>query len=150
MTKGLGLASVLPLLFPFTLHLLLPDFTRLPHSDADVAQYQPIFVADDDASEVDMPVGAETKVDEPVLSFPRKMELAKPLIMRYMLWLFLVYVFEYIINSVRGLRGAGALSRELMWFGDRASRRSSHSTCRPPGRGPRSFTIRATFTRSGR
>ncbi len=98
-TKGLGLASVLPLCFPLALHLILPPFSRLPRGD-DLAHYEPIFVTDDDASEVSIPMEGPTKVDDKPLSLQEKIELAKPLLMKYMLWLFLVYVFEYVINSV--------------------------------------------------
>jgi battenin len=98
-TKGLGLSSVLPLCFPLAFHVVLPPFSRLPRGN-DLANYEPIFVADDDASEISIPLEVPTKVDQKALSSRQKIELVKPLLLRYMLWLFLVYVFEYVINSV--------------------------------------------------
>lgn len=101
-TKGLGIASFLPLCFPLVLRFLLPPFARVGHI-REISSYAPIFAADDDASEVDFPAEAPRKVDLPIhtgLTFADKFELVKPLVFKYMLWLFLVYVFEYIINTV--------------------------------------------------
>jgi battenin len=105
---GLGLASILPLGFPAVLNLLLPPFESLGKLEVD--HYEPIFAADDDASEVSIPQESEDygahnsrKLDLPtevILTTQEKIELVKPLVMRYMFWLFAVYVFEYVINSV--------------------------------------------------
>ena len=105
---GLGLASILPLGFPAVLNLLLPPFESLGKLEVD--HYEPIFAADDDASEVSFPAYSEDqenhsarKVDLPdeiILTTQEKIELVKPLVFRYMFWLFAVYVFEYVINSV--------------------------------------------------
>ena len=105
---GLGLASILPLGFPAVLNILLPPFESLGKLEVD--HYEPIFAADDDASEVSIPRESEDygshhprKLDLPnevILTTQEKIELVKPLVMRYMFWLFAVYVFEYVINSV--------------------------------------------------
>jgi battenin len=108
---GLGLSSILPLGFPAVLNLLMPDTTIMGHHEVD--SYQPIFATDDDVSEVSIPgedeeetygrASMSRKVDLPteiILTTREKIELVKPLVMRYMFWLFAVYVFEYVINSV--------------------------------------------------
>jgi len=106
---GLGLASILPIGFPAVLNLLLPPFESLGKLEVD--HYEPIFAADDDASEVSIPRQSEEygseyhprKLDLPtevILTTQEKIELVKPLVMRYMFWIFAVYVFEYVINTV--------------------------------------------------
>lgn len=84
-TEGLGIASFLPLAFPIVLRFVLP-----------AEGYQPILV-NDDRDEDDQHATAVDK-DEP-LEFADKLALAKPLVARYMLPLFCVYVAEYVINS---------------------------------------------------
>lgn len=111
---GLGLSSILPLGFPAVLHLVLPNLSLLGRPETD--HYEPIFAADDDASEVSFPGddGMSASHDgtsarkvvlhgEVVLTTKEKLALVKPLVFRYMFWLFAVYVFEYTINSVSQL-----------------------------------------------
>ncbi|KAJ9098490.1 hypothetical protein QFC19_006357 [Naganishia cerealis] len=113
--RGIAIASVLPFAFPLVFFFLLPEFHRLDgHSVLEddcthgtIAQ-QPIFAADDDddlsihtefdghARKVILPSAA---VYEVVLSTQEKIELVKPLVLKFMLPLFLVYAFEYIINT---------------------------------------------------
>jgi battenin len=111
---GLGLASFLPFAFPAVFFFLLPRFPRSDGHSVIDDEYatpaihgssggQPIFAVDDDdvreddqhARKVAVPMSGEV-----VLSMQEKADLVKPMVLKYMLPLFLVYAFEYIINAV--------------------------------------------------
>ena len=113
--RGLGLASFLPFAFPAVFWLLLPRFppSGEDHMDGVYAEHgqaqgQPIFAVDeDDASRHSEEGHGARKVfisqaprAQVVLTAQEKIALAKPMILRYMLPLFLVFAFEYIINAV--------------------------------------------------
>lgn len=114
---GLGLASFLPFAFPAVYFLLLPRFPRsdgqgvIDDEHAAPGMYRstghdPIFAVDEDDLSVDEAAQHARKVavafpSEVVLTMQEKTELVKPMVLRYMLPLFLVYAFEYIINAVR-------------------------------------------------
>ncbi|KAK1236249.1 battenin CLN3 protein [Marasmius sp. AFHP31] len=100
---GVGLSSVLPLVIPLTFFLLLPPndaflYTALPANEAaSTMPYTPLATNDDDeAEEGHLP--AEFKA-APALSISDKWRLVKPLLAKYMLPLFCVYLFEYTINQ---------------------------------------------------
>lgn len=100
---GLGISSVLPLFFPATYYYLLPDWSQLQQS-----VYQPLATGEEEPlvggeaalpptiSRVDSQIGKGPKV---YLTPAEKFALLKPLVLRYMLPLCLVYIEEYIINS---------------------------------------------------
>ncbi|GBE89783.1 batten's disease protein Cln3 [Sparassis latifolia] len=105
---GVGLSSVLPLAIPLAYFLLLPRssaFSSMNSSSYEepapsVIPYAALSTTDDE----DGPLPSEPEVDvehkRPVgLSASDKWRLAKPLLTRYMLPLFCVYLFEYIINQ---------------------------------------------------
>ncbi len=107
---GLAISSLLPLGFPVVWYYLLPSVMEFGFGfDGEGAGYDPVFVVDDDASEISMPVDTPRKVGSGmgsgsgmtsvVLTWKKKVDLVKPLVLRYMVWVFLVYAFEYTINS---------------------------------------------------
>lgn len=88
-TEGLGIASFLPLAFPVVLRFVLPD-----------EGYQPILVNDDERDDDESEDGDGPRMGkDEALELSDKLALAKPLVVRYMLPLFCVYVAEYVINS---------------------------------------------------
>lgn len=103
---GLGISSILPLFFPATYIYILPPRGSLA---APTAAYQPLPTSLGDP--IDSPtlaisatpiIGPETlngKASQLRLSTQEKLELLRPLLLRYMLPLCLVYVEEYVINS---------------------------------------------------
>jgi battenin len=116
---GLGLASFLPFAFPAVFFLLLPRLTRADGQeigeDGDsIAGFhgttsgQPIFAVDEDDVSVHSDAGhgarkvfiSQTASVQVILTTQEKIALVKPMLLPYMLPLFLVYVFEYIINAV--------------------------------------------------
>jgi battenin len=125
-STGLGIASFLPFAFPAVFFLLLPRVHRADgHKIIDdgytspgthsSSGFQPIFVAEDDDVSVHQDDHHSRKValtiplGEVVLTTREKIALAKPMVLRYMVPLFLVYAFEYIINAVSrlSLHGTG-------------------------------------------
>jgi battenin len=116
---GLGLASFLPFAFPAVFFLLHPRFTRADGhgmvEDGDSiagvhgrTSRQPIFAVDEDDVSVHSDAGhgarkvfiAQTPSVQVTLTTQEKIALVKPMLLPYMLPLFLVFVFEYIINAV--------------------------------------------------
>ncbi|KAF5348848.1 hypothetical protein D9756_009800 [Leucocoprinus leucothites] len=109
---GVGISSVMPLVIPLTYFFLLPHNTAFlfSHSPAsyedqispsDVVSglpYTPLATNEDDIREEEgtLAPGPKRKV---ALSLDDKWRLVKPLLMRYMLPLFSVYLFEYTINQ---------------------------------------------------
>ncbi|KAK0451843.1 batten's disease protein Cln3 [Armillaria borealis] len=104
---GVGLSSVLPFVIPLTFYFLLPPNSAfLPSSSYDdddssypitsTLPYTPL-PTDDDVAEEEGSVPAGPK--RVFLSPNDKLQLVKPLLMKYMLPLFCVYLFEYTINQ---------------------------------------------------
>ncbi|KAG7095616.1 hypothetical protein E1B28_006341 [Marasmius oreades] len=99
---GVGLSSVLPLIIPLTYFLLLPPnsaflYTSLP-TDEDVSSslpYTPLATTTDEDDPDEVRLGKATST----LSPSDKWRLVKPLLAKYMLPLFCVYLFEYTINQ---------------------------------------------------
>ncbi|WVQ90242.1 protein BTN1 [Cryptococcus gattii] len=119
---GLGLSSLLPLFFPITYKYILPHFSHLetfpipstyqplPTSSllSDNANFRSPAILTSVPSSEDRNRDGEEEMDggktlEGVgalrLTTQEKMELLRPLVVRYMLPLCAVYVEEYIINS---------------------------------------------------
>ncbi|GAA6001776.1 amino acid transporter YHC3 [Rhodotorula paludigena] len=113
---GLGLCSFLPLCMALTYFLLLPRLSEFasqsPFSTrTSSATYSPLprgesLFSDDDEDGVIAAATAENEVlaaqlerKLPSLTTREKLELARPLVRRYMLPLFFVYLAEYTINS---------------------------------------------------
>ncbi|KAK1922619.1 protein BTN1 [Papiliotrema laurentii] len=106
---GLGLSSILPLFFPLTYFVLLPPFASLAIATAGSASYAPlptdagIAPSAVDPTSVTLSLGLEHEErDKPIeihLTTEEKLALVKPLVLRFMLPLFAVYVEEYVINS---------------------------------------------------
>ncbi|BGO97358.1 battenin CLN3 protein [Rhodotorula toruloides] len=109
---GLLICSVLPLAMSATYFLLLPPLTAFrshsPFSVTPSAQTYSALPADsspdsdsaDDEEELDeqhLKESVEKRL--PALTTGEKIELARPLVRRYMVPLFLVYLAEYTINS---------------------------------------------------
>jgi len=102
---GVGLSSVLPLTIPLAYFLLLPDpssFTGADiYEDSDdtsgqtsALPYAPLPTSEDE--QLTLLSGSEKSV---ALSAGDKWYLVKPMLVRYMLPLFCVYLFEYTINQ---------------------------------------------------
>jgi battenin len=107
---GVGLSSILPLVIPVTYFFLLPPSSAflysLPNSTYEEISdpvpttslpYAPLATTEDESEEE---VGFPSRPKRGVaLSAGDKWRLVKPLLMKYMLPLFLVYMFEYTINQ---------------------------------------------------
>jgi len=106
---GVGLSSVLPLVIPLAYFFLLPHSSALlyslPHEDfsnppmlTTSRPYTPLATEEDEVGEEEgsHPSGPRRGV---ALSAGDKWRIVKPLLMRYMLPLFFVYMFEYTINQ---------------------------------------------------
>ncbi|KAF8635649.1 hypothetical protein AX15_000282 [Amanita polypyramis BW_CC] len=102
---GVGLSSVLPLIIPLTYFLLLPrpssfvgesvyDDALSSSEQTSALPYAPIPTTEDEEITLlsSTPKGA-------ALSASDKWHLVKPLLVKYMLPLFCVYLFEYTINQ---------------------------------------------------
>ncbi|KAI0786984.1 batten's disease protein Cln3 [Abortiporus biennis] len=106
---GVGLSSVMPLVIPLTYYLLLPKSSAfsdlgLPASYEDEVIGAPVTTSyaplptDEESEEQQLEVDMEPK--EPIgLSLVEKWTLVKPLLPKYMLPLFSVYLLEYTINQ---------------------------------------------------
>lgn len=97
----------LPLLFPFTYYYVLPPWDAL-HTTGP-APYQALSTGEDEAStssDIERAPPSENDAlakpghPEVYLTPREKLDLLKPLVVRYMLPLCLVYIEEYVINSV--------------------------------------------------
>ncbi|KAL0578345.1 battenin CLN3 protein [Marasmius crinis-equi] len=101
---GVGLSSVLPIIIPLTYFFLLPRsdsfvYSSLATEDGPSAlPYTPLATTDDDDEAEEGRLPADLKV-APALSISDKWRLVKPLMAKYMLPLFCVYLFEYTINQ---------------------------------------------------
>ncbi|KDR77283.1 hypothetical protein GALMADRAFT_246616 [Galerina marginata CBS 339.88] len=108
---GVGLSSVLPAVIPLTYFFLLPNASSFlysitpayedilsPHLAASALPYTPLAAAEDEVGEEEgsHPSGPKRGV---ALSASDKWRLVKPLLTKYMLPLFCVYLFEYTINQ---------------------------------------------------
>ncbi|TFK31683.1 batten's disease protein Cln3 [Crucibulum laeve] len=112
---GVGLSSVLPLVIPLTYLLLLPPpasflstltpdpsnyfaDTISPSAVPPITPYTPLASAPDEEGEEEgtLPAGPKRGV---ALSAADKWRLVRPMVARYMLPLFCVYLFEYTINQ---------------------------------------------------
>ncbi|KAJ9094478.1 hypothetical protein QFC21_006017 [Naganishia friedmannii] len=118
--RGLAFASFLPWAFPVVFFGLFPASYRpgVTQDDYTGSGRHAIFTVDDDddggededednddddlsahiARKVKLPP-VPLHAEDATLSTEEKIELVKPLLLRYMLPLFLVYAFEYIINT---------------------------------------------------
>ncbi|KDQ62321.1 hypothetical protein JAAARDRAFT_170622 [Jaapia argillacea MUCL 33604] len=109
---GVGLSSVMPFVIPLTYFFLLPHppafaSLSLPESydDEDIgapltASYTPVATGEED--DTDEPIERDSEVQGKAhisLSAEDKWRLVKPLLAKYMLPLFCVYLFEYTINQ---------------------------------------------------
>lgn len=101
---GVGLSSVLPFVIPLAYILLLPRpqafssliLPEIEDAASSRSEYTQLPVSDENAGvAVVEPVLLTTKA----LSIGDKWQLLKPMIPRYMLPLFFVYLFEYTINQ---------------------------------------------------
>lgn len=116
-STGLGIASFLPFAFPAVFFLLLPRVHRADGHSIIEDEYttpgthgssghQPIFAVEEDEVSVheddhhSRKVAVSSSLGEVVLTTQEKIDLAKPMVLQYMVPLFLVYAFEYIINAV--------------------------------------------------
>ncbi|GAA6048139.1 hypothetical protein JCM3770_003680 [Rhodotorula araucariae] len=114
--RGLGVCAVLPLAMAATFFLLLPPLAALtpapPFARAtSAATYAPLSTGeaagedssdDGEADEDDLPDEALLERADallPHLTTSEKLALARPLVKKYMLPLFFVYLAEYTINS---------------------------------------------------
>ncbi|KIY68113.1 batten's disease protein Cln3 [Cylindrobasidium torrendii FP15055 ss-10] len=93
---GVGLSCVLPFITPITFFLFVPKSAALANSLHTTVPYQPLGNADVDEDD-ESTIAAPLRVVH--LTWNDKLELVKPLLLRYMLPLFCVYLFEYIINQ---------------------------------------------------
>ncbi|KAK2460752.1 hypothetical protein APHAL10511_007222 [Amanita phalloides] len=103
---GVGLSSVLPLIIPLAYLFLLPrpssfieanypDNTMSPPEQTSAVPYAPIPTSEHD--EELTPLSSPEKYV--ALSASDKWHLVKPMLLKYMLPLFFVYLFEYTINQ---------------------------------------------------
>ncbi|TFK25408.1 batten's disease protein Cln3 [Coprinopsis marcescibilis] len=108
---GVGMSSVMPFIIPLTYYCLLPhssaflnavtptvfDDTFSPPPALSALPYTPIDHDDDDGEEEGTHAPGPNKSVH--LSIRDKLRLVKPLLWRYMMPLFAVYLFEYTINQ---------------------------------------------------
>ncbi|KAI0765947.1 batten's disease protein Cln3 [Trametes elegans] len=125
---GVGLSSILPFVIPATYFFLLPRpemfvgsaFSSIEDEDdldsaLMTASYTPLPRGEDEAAPVTEPEAtAKTTI---ALTIEDKWQLAKPMLARYMLPLFCVYLFEYTINQgISPTLVYPVPSRESHWF----------------------------------
>ncbi|ORX39157.1 batten's disease protein Cln3 [Kockovaella imperatae] len=101
---GLGLSSLLPLFFPLTYFVLLPSFSLLDEDAGAVYQPVPTDVGDSESTvstyqPSEHPATSSSKKHKIQLTTMDKINLIKPLVLRFMLPLCIVYIEEYVINS---------------------------------------------------
>ncbi|KIM62805.1 hypothetical protein SCLCIDRAFT_776213 [Scleroderma citrinum Foug A] len=100
---GVGISSVLPFVLPLTYFLLLPRPSAVTDAAPSPSAYTALPVEDPEVSTIDTSeastlLGNETK-SVPFLTAADKWRLLKPMIVKYMLPLFCVYLYEYTINQ---------------------------------------------------
>ncbi|KAK4703610.1 battenin, partial [Phenoliferia sp. Uapishka_3] len=97
--QGLLICSVLPLCMAATFYFLLPSLETFA-SIFQAYDSIPVFDVDDEEDE-DGEAAPEVPAEKSGVHLTRmeKLEIAKPLVVRYMLPLFFVYLAEYIINT---------------------------------------------------
>ncbi|KAF5365226.1 hypothetical protein D9758_005426 [Tetrapyrgos nigripes] len=110
---GVGISSILPFIIPLVYFFLLPKNTLFLYSplspsatldrdyDGDsvaTLPYTPLATGEDEVGEEEgsIPAGLKAGV---ALSMNDKLRLVRPLLVKYMLPLFCVYLFEYTINQ---------------------------------------------------
>ncbi|THV05698.1 batten's disease protein Cln3 [Dendrothele bispora CBS 962.96] len=108
---GVGISSILPFVIPLTYFFLLPQSTSFLYSplspsatrdyDGDsitTLPYTPLATHEDEIGEEEgsLLAGPKTGV---ALSMNDKLRIVRPLLTKYMLPLFCVYLFEYTINQ---------------------------------------------------
>ncbi|KAI1792781.1 batten's disease protein Cln3 [Ganoderma leucocontextum] len=102
---GVGLSSLLPFILPIVYYFILPH----PDQFSSGATYEDESILsvsytqlpnEEDEPDSIMVTESEATVTVPIaLSIENKWKLAKPMLMKYMLPLFCVYLFEYTINQ---------------------------------------------------
>nr|GAT43301.1 batten's disease protein [Mycena chlorophos] len=98
---GVGLSSVMPLIIPLTYFFLLPQPAEFLGTEdhASTTPYTPLATGDEDlAGEEEGSIRAPAK-HAVYLTASDKWRLVRPMLFRYMLPLFCVYLFEYTINQ---------------------------------------------------
>ncbi|GAW10360.1 batten s disease protein Cln3 [Lentinula edodes] len=107
---GVGLSSVLPFIIPATYFFLLPSsstflYTSIPPSgyespnvQGSTLPYTPLAATEEELGEEEGSFRAGPRKNVS-LTFNDKVRLVRPLLTRYMLPLFFVYLFEYTINQ---------------------------------------------------
>ncbi|KAI0667306.1 batten's disease protein Cln3 [Trametes maxima] len=125
---GVGLSSVLPFVIPVTYFLILPrpdqfagrSFPAADEDDLDNAPLTASYTAlpRDDGDAAPRETELETAIKAPIaLSMEDKWRLAKPMLTKYMLPLFCVYLFEYTINQgISPTLVYPVPTRETHWF----------------------------------
>ncbi|CAD6570232.1 MAG: battenin CLN3 protein [Tremellales sp. Tagirdzhanova-0007] len=103
---GLGISSLLPLFFPITYLFLLPPFSQLqdtqPYQSLPTSSVEPSANTSLHPTVSLLPTnsaGSKGKNVEIRLTTAEKIQLLRPLLVRYMLPLCAVYIEEYVINS---------------------------------------------------
>ncbi|KAJ2915730.1 hypothetical protein MD484_g4663, partial [Candolleomyces efflorescens] len=110
---GVGMSSVMPFLIPLTYFFLLPHssaflfpVTPTVHDDyftpppaLSALPYTPLGAADDDEEGEEEGTYAPGPTKGVHLTVADKVRLVRPLLLKYMLPLFCVYLFEYTINQ---------------------------------------------------
>ncbi|KAJ6591212.1 batten's disease protein Cln3 [Mycena vulgaris] len=106
---GVGLSSVMPFIIPLTYYFLLPRppaflasssaYEDCPSATAANMPYTPLATAEDDMVGEEEGSSTSGPKHNVSLSPSDKWRLVRPLLVRYMLPLFCVYLFEYTINQ---------------------------------------------------
>ncbi|KAJ6618758.1 batten's disease protein Cln3 [Mycena sp. CBHHK59/15] len=106
---GVGLSSVMPFITPLTYYLLLPPtsaflsssaaYDGLPSATLSSIPYTPLATAEDDMAGEEEGSSLSGLKQNVSLSLNDKWRLVRPLLAKYMLPLFCVYMFEYTINQ---------------------------------------------------
>ncbi|KAI6112369.1 batten's disease protein Cln3 [Pisolithus thermaeus] len=100
---GIGISSVLPFVLPFTYFVLLPAPAAFLNPTASIA-YSALPLDDteiptNDTSEGSSLLENEYKSESIFLTTADKLRLLRPMVSKYMLPLFCVYLYEYTINQ---------------------------------------------------
>ncbi|GAA96738.1 uncharacterized protein L969DRAFT_90665 [Mixia osmundae IAM 14324] len=100
---GLSITSLIPLGMALTFFVLLPQpHLFASHTSSQTTAYTSIPTADEDLQTLQaesMPVYSTLAGKRVVLSLSQKLALARPLVLPYMIPLFVVYLAEYTINQ---------------------------------------------------